>query len=69
MTACIIRYLHNLALKNKQACASAYAQGLSVEISVSVTAQAVQRTLNEVNQYGPRPEIKPMLTKWHTTAR
>lgn len=69
MKAHTIRYLCNLAWKNRQASASNLAQGLSVEICVSVTAQTVQRTLHEVNVYGRRPRRKPLLTKRHRTAR
>lgn len=63
MTPRTVRYLHNLALKNRRASASDLAQGLSTEIGVSVTAQTMQRTLHNVNLYGRRPRKKPFGTK------
>ena len=45
-------------IENRRASASDLAQGLSVEIGVSVTAQTVRRTLHEVNLYGRRPKRK-----------
>ena len=48
----IIRYL----CKNRWESASDLAQGLSVKMCVSVTAQTVGRTLHEVNLYGQCPK-------------
>uniref|UniRef100_A0A8C9R781 Transposase Tc1-like domain-containing protein n=1 Tax=Scleropages formosus TaxID=113540 RepID=A0A8C9R781_SCLFO len=48
MTPRTMRYLHNLALKNRW---QVLGKGLSTEIEVSVTAQTVRRTLHNVNLY------------------
>uniref|UniRef100_A0A4W6C3Z8 Uncharacterized protein n=1 Tax=Lates calcarifer TaxID=8187 RepID=A0A4W6C3Z8_LATCA len=69
MTLHTYHYLCNLALKNRWISASDLAQGLSVETGFSVTDHKVRRTLQEVKLYGRRPRRKPLLTKWHETAK
>lgn len=51
MTPHTIHYLHNCSLKEIQENTSEFAQGLSVEIDVSVIDQTVKRILHEVNLY------------------
>lgn len=56
-------------IKNRWTSISGLAQGLSVEIGVSLTVQTVWRTLHEVHLYRWHPGIKPLLIKLHKTAR
>ena len=63
-----VRYLYNLAWKNRQASASDLAQALSMGIWVTVTAQTVRRTLHYVNRCGRIQEKKSLFAVRHKTA-